>query len=123
MVNLARIFSNTTFALALRILLGSYLIYIGRVFYADPLASFRSSRRSLPFDPWVRRTLRAIAAFCLWGGCFIIAAAIAVRIFNFHGYLLAVALGAVATGATWLLLPNPAAADDHFRLRKMRERR
>jgi hypothetical protein len=93
--------------LALRVTLGGYLIYMGRVYYADPLASFRGSAKPLPFDPWVRQSLRAVAGFCLWGGCFILGAAIATRVFDLHGNLLAFALMVIASIATWLLLPSP----------------
>ncbi|MGA7833122.1 MAG: hypothetical protein WCA21_19365 [Terracidiphilus sp.] len=106
MVAFAHILSHPMFALALRAFLGSYLIYMGRKYYADPLASFRGSARSLPFDPWVRKALRALAGFCLWGGCFILATAVAVWVLGLHGDLLAVALMAIATAATCLLLPG-----------------
>jgi hypothetical protein len=120
MVDLAHILSQPIVELALRAALGGSLIYIGRVYYADPLASFRGSARPLPFDPWVRQVLRAVAGFCLWGGCFILAAAVAVRVFGLHGYLLALALMVIATIATWLLLPRPSSGDGRFRIWKMR---
>jgi len=50
--------------------------------------------------------IRVLACFCLWGGCFIIAAAIAVQILDLHGYVLAIELMAIATMAAWLLLPK-----------------
>ncbi len=106
MVNLAHILSNRIVALALRAALGGYLIYMGRDFYRDPLASFRRAARSLPLDPWVRNVIRGLACFCLWGGCFIVAAAIAVQVLDLHGYVLAVELIAIATIAAWLLLPR-----------------
>ncbi len=125
MVDLASIFSYPILShpildLAVRVFLGGYLIYMGRVYYADPLASFRGSSRPLPFDPWVRQTLRALAGFCLWGGCFILAAAVAVRVFGMHGYLLALALIAVTSVATWLLLPKSPSANGRFNIWKMR---
>jgi len=48
------------------------------------------------------------------GGCFIIAAAIAVQILDLHGYILAIELVAIATIAAWLLLPKrpDASAED-----------
>lgn len=106
MVDLAHILSNRIVALALRVALGGYLIYMGRDFYADPLASFRRAARPLPLDPWVRNVIRGLACFCLWGGCFIIAVAIAVQILDLHGYVLAVVLMAIATIVTLLLLPK-----------------
>lgn len=106
MVNLAHILSNRFVAMALRVALGSYLIYMGRDFFVDPLASFRRAARPLPLDPWVRHVIRGLACFCLWGGCFIIAAAIAVQILNLHGYILAVELIVIATVAAYLLLPK-----------------
>ena len=114
MVNLAHILSNRIVAVALRASLGGYLIYMGRDFYADPLASFRRAARPLPHDPWVRHVIRVLACFCLWGGCFIIAAAIAVQILDLHGYILAIELVAIATIAAWLLLPKlpDASAED-----------
>jgi hypothetical protein len=106
MTDLAHILSHPFAALAIRAILGGSLIWIGRAFYADPLASFRGSARPLPYDPWVRQTLRAMAGFCLWGGCFIFATAVTVQIFGLHGRGLAVALLAIATVATWILLPR-----------------
>lgn len=120
MIDLAHILSNRIVAVALRAVLGGYLIYLGREFYADPLASFRRSARPLPLDPWVRRVIRGLACFCLWGGCFIFAAAVAVQIFGLHGAVLAIALMVIATIATWLLLPGLPAADGLFRIWKTR---
>jgi type IV secretory pathway VirB6-like protein len=94
-------------ALALRAVLGGYLIYMGRIYYADPMASFLKSARPIPYDPWVLKVIRALSVFCLWGGCFIVATAVAVQVFGLHGFLLAIALMAIATIATWLLLPRP----------------
>ena len=54
--------------------------------------------------------IRALACFCLWGGCFIVATAIAVQVLGLHGDLLALALVTVAAIATWLLLPKQSAA-------------
>jgi hypothetical protein len=110
MADVAHSVSQFIVAVALRAALGGYLIYMGRRFYADPLASFRRSARPLPFDPWVRQVLRALAGFCLWGGCFIFAAAVAVQILGLHGTGLLVALMAIATIAAWLLLPKPPCA-------------
>ncbi|MGO9777406.1 MAG: hypothetical protein ACLPM3_12545 [Terracidiphilus sp.] len=55
-----------------------------------------------------------MAGFCLWGGCFILGAAIATRILDMHGTLLALALVVIASVATWLLLPNPPSTGDRF---------
>ena len=120
MVVFARILSHPLVALALRAALGGYLIYMGRFYYADPLASFRGSARPLPFDPWVRQVLRAVAGFCLWGGCFILGAAIATRVLDLHGTLLALALMVIATIATWLLLPHVPSVEGRSRIGKMR---
>lgn len=106
MVDLAYILSNRIVATALRVGLGGYLIYMGRDFYVDPMASFRRMARPVPYDPWVKRVIRGLACFCLWGGCFIIGAAISVQVFNLHGYLLAIELMVIATIAAWLLLPR-----------------
>ncbi|MGA2889165.1 MAG: hypothetical protein ABSE51_14020 [Terracidiphilus sp.] len=110
MADVAHSVSHFIVAVALRVALGGYLIYMGRRFYADPLASFRRSARPLPFDPWVRQVLRALAGFCLWGGCFIFGAAVAVQVLGLHGTGLLVTLMAIATIAAWLLLPKPPCA-------------
>lgn len=106
MTGLAHILSHPIAAFVLRAILSGTLIYIGRGFYADPLASFRNSARPLPYDPWVRQALRVMAGFCLWGGCFIFATTVAVHFFGFHGRGLAVVLLAIATVAAWILLPK-----------------
>jgi hypothetical protein len=116
MTDLMHIFSHPIAALAIRAILGCTLIYIGRTFYADPLASFRGTSRPFPYDPWVRQTLRGIAGFCLWGGCFIVATAVGVQIFGLHGPGLAVALLVIATIATWILLPKPSSAEGRYRI-------
>jgi uncharacterized membrane-anchored protein len=119
MVVFAHILSHPLVVLALRATLGGYLIYMGRVYYADPLASFRGSARPLPFDPWVRQVLRAVAGFCLWGGCFILGTAIATRILDLHGTLLALALVVIASIATWILLPHVPSVEGRSRIWKM----
>ncbi|MGD0292974.1 MAG: hypothetical protein ABSB30_03895 [Terracidiphilus sp.] len=119
MTNLAHILSHPIAAFVMRAILGGTLIYIGRGFYADPLASFRNSARPLPYDPWVRQTLRAVAVFCLWGGCFIFATTVAVQILGFHGQGLAVVLLAIATVAAWILLPRPTSIEGRFRIWKL----
>jgi hypothetical protein len=97
---------NSAIAVALRVGLGAYVIYMSRKFYEDPTGYFRKSARGLPEVPWLGSLIRALACFCLWGGCFIVATAIAVQILGFHGDLLAVALITIAALAAWFLLPK-----------------
>ena len=52
-----------------------------------------------------------LALFCLWGGCFIVATAVAVQILGQHGDLLAVALVTLSAVAAWLLLPAQVRTD------------
>jgi membrane protein implicated in regulation of membrane protease activity len=52
-----------------------------------------------------------LALFCLWGGCFIVATAVAVQILGQHGALLAVALVTLSAVAAWLLLPRQVRTD------------
>lgn len=105
-MNPARLLANPALAFLLRVALGSYIILMARSFYADPLGYFRRSLRSLPDVPWLPVVVRVCACFCLWGGCFIVATAISVQIFNLHGNTLALALILVTIVAAWLLLPN-----------------
>jgi len=114
MIDPRQLLANPVAAVALRTVLGGYVIYMARKFYADPTGYFRKSARNLVELPWLEPVIRALAAFCLWGGCFIVAAAVAVQIFGLHGELLALALIALAAIAAWLLLPNPSpfAAED-----------
>jgi hypothetical protein len=105
MLDPARVLSNPIAAVGLRAALGIYLIYMARKFYAAPTGSFRKSARNLVDLPWLESAIRALAVFCLWGGCFIVAAAVAVQIFGLHGDTLAVVLVALAAFASWLLLP------------------
>jgi len=118
MSGFVHILSYPIVALAVRAILGGVLICMGRAFYADPMASFRGSSRPFPYDPWVRHSLRAMAGFCLWGGCFIFATTIAVQVFGFHGKGLAVVLLAIATLATWILLPRSSYPEGRFRIWK-----
>ncbi len=106
----AHLLANPFLAVVLRVVLGSYVIYMARRFYADPLGYFRRSLRSLPDAPWFPQLVRVLAGFCLWGGCFIVAAAIAVQIFRLHGNTLLVVLIFLTLFATWLLLPSGPAA-------------
>jgi hypothetical protein len=106
MIDPGRLLSNPVAAAGLRAVFGVYLICMARRFYADPMGYFRRSARNLVALPWLEPTVRALAGFCLWGGCFIVAAAIAVQIFGLHGDTLAVVLVSLAAFATWLLLPK-----------------
>jgi len=107
MIDPAKALSNPVVAIGLRAALGTYVIYMSRKFYADPLGYFRKSARHLIEFPWIGRLVRVLACFCVWGGCFIIATVVAVQIFGLHGDVLALVLVTVAAIATWLLLPNP----------------
>jgi len=111
MADPAQILSNPVITLALRTALGSYVIYMARRFYADPTGYFRKSARTLvdlrPLEP----IIRGLACFCLWGGCFIVATAIAVQILGLHGDVLAMALIAIAAIAAWILLPKQRVED------------
>lgn len=111
-MNPALLLANPILAFLLRVALGAYIIYMARLFYADPLGYFRKSLRSLPDAPWFPLLVRIGACFCLWGGCFIVAAAITVQIFNFHGNTLALVLIFVTVIATWLLLPDRSDASE-----------
>jgi hypothetical protein len=95
---------------SLRIAMGGYVIYMARKFYADPTGYFRKTARKMVDLRWLEPTIRGLACFCLWGGCFIVATAIAVQILDLHGELLALALVTVAAIATWLLLPKQRGA-------------
>lgn len=110
MIDPEQILSYPFAAVGLRVLLGGYIIYMARRFYADPLGYFRRSLRSLPDVPWFPLLVRVLAGFCLWGGCFIVAAAIAVQILKLHGDTLLAVLVFLTIFATWLLLPSGPAA-------------
>lgn len=97
---------NPILGVVLRALLGAYVIYMSRKFYADPTGYFRKSLRSMPDMPWLAPLVRAMACFCLWGGCFIVATAFAVQVLGLHGDLLAMALVTIAAIAAWFLLPK-----------------
>jgi hypothetical protein len=94
--------------LVLRVGLGAYIVYAARGFYADPLGYFRKALRGFEAPTWLGPVVRGLSVFCLWGGCFILATAIAVQVFHLHGELTAVALVTVAAGMAWLLLPKGA---------------
>jgi hypothetical protein len=116
MTNPATLISNPWAAFALRVAFGAYIAYLAREFYADPFAYFRKVMPRTA-DPelrlaWLGPIIRYLACFCLWGGCFIVATAIAVQIFGLHGMLLAVALVLVAAAGAWLLLPKQRTAEN-----------
>jgi hypothetical protein len=111
MVEPAQLLSNPVAAAALRVALGGYVIYMARKFYADPTGYFRKSARNMVDLRFLEPIIRGLACFCLWGGCFIVATAIAVQILGLHGDVLALALVTVAAIAAWLLLPKQRAAD------------
>jgi hypothetical protein len=104
------VLSNPVVAFALRAALGAYIIYMARGFYADPLGYFRRWMPRLPENPWEKSIIRGLACFCVWGGCFIVATAIATQIFGLHGMPLAYALVTLAAVATWFLLPRGSGA-------------
>jgi hypothetical protein len=108
LTNSADVLSNPVVAFALRAALGAYVIYMARGFYADPFGYFRKWMPGMTEHPWTRSTIRALAGFCVWGGCFIIETAIATQIFSLHGLPLAYALVTLAAIATWFLLPKPS---------------
>lgn len=120
MIDPAQILFNPVAAVGLRAALGAYVIYMARKFYVDPTGYFRKSAHALVDLPWLEPVIRVLAVFCLWGGCFIVAAAIAVQTLGLHGDVLALVLITLAAIAAWLLLPaakseavqdNPSAHD------------
>lgn len=111
MINPSLPLSNPIIGTVLRAALGAYVIYMARRFYADPTGYFRKSARSLPDVPWLGPLIRVLACFCLWGGCFIVATAVAVQVLGLHGYGLAVVLVTLAALATWLMLPKSPDSD------------
>jgi hypothetical protein len=100
------VLSNPIVAFALRAALGTYVVYMARGFYADPLGYFRRWMPSMTENPWEKSVIRSLACFCIWGGCFIVATAVATQIFGLHGMPLAYALVTLAAIATWFLLPR-----------------
>ena len=102
--------ANPFLAVGLRVALGAYVVFMARKFYADPMGYFRRVARNspglLPDHPQVRQMVRGLACFCVWGGCFIIASAIAAELLNLHGWGYAGLLVALAATATYLLLPE-----------------
>jgi hypothetical protein len=102
--------SNPIVAFALRAALGSYVVYMARGFYADPFAYFRKWMPRIRESAGARKLIRGLAGFCIWGGCFIVATAVATQIFGLHGLALAYALVTLAAIATWFLLPKTSAS-------------
>ncbi len=100
------VLSNPVLAFSLRAALGLYVIYMARGFYADPLSYFRRWMPRMPEYGWMRAAIRGGACFCVWGGCFILATAIATQILGLHGLGLAFALILLAAIATYFLLPK-----------------
>jgi hypothetical protein len=109
MIDPAQLMSNPFVSVGLRVAFGAYVAYMSRKFYADPLGYFRKSARRMVDLPLLEPVVRGLACFCLWGGCFIVATAIAVQIFGLHGDILAVVLVTLAAIATWFLLPEQRA--------------
>jgi hypothetical protein len=105
-MNAAQLLSNPIAAVGLRAVLGGYVIYMARKFYADPLGYFRKAARGMLEFQWLGPVVRGLACFCLWGGCFIVATVVAVQIFGLHGDVLACVLILFAAIATWFLLPE-----------------
>ena len=111
MVDPAQLLSNPVVGVSLRVALGGYVIFMARRFYADPTGYFRKSLRGLVDLSWLAPIIRGLALFCLWGGCFIVATAVAVQILGQHGEVLAVSLVMLSAVAAWLLLPKQVRTD------------
>jgi hypothetical protein len=111
-MNLVHLLANPVVSVVLRVAFGIYIVLMARSFYADPLGYFRRTLRSLPDVPWLPQLVRICACFCLWGGCFIVATAITLQIFQLHGNALALGFGLILVSviATWLLLPTSSAS-------------
>ena len=107
---LAAILANPIVDFVLRAALGLYVVWMARDFYADPLSYFRRWMPLLHEMPWMRPLIRGAAIFCIWGGCFIVLAAVATLILNQHGFWVAIILVALAAIAAYLLLPSPPRA-------------
>jgi hypothetical protein len=106
MADPAQFLSNPVVAVSLRLVLGGYVIFMSRRFYSDPTGYFRKSLRGAVDLSFLAPLIRGLALFCLWGGCFIVATAVAVQILGLHGDLLAVLLITLSAVAAWLLLPK-----------------
>ena len=112
--------SDPILAVALRVALGGYAIYMSRKFYADPTGYFQKSGRNMLDYPWLKPMVRGLACFCLWGGCFILLTAVAVQMLGLHGdaLVMALALVSVAAIAAWLLLPKQRDARAESQIRR-----
>jgi hypothetical protein len=111
MIEPAKVLANPVVAMTVRAVLGGYVIYMARKFYADPTGYFRKSARLMVDLRFLEPIIRGLACFCLWGGCFIVATAIAVQILGLHGDVLAIVLMMLAAIAAWFLLPKQRSAD------------
>jgi hypothetical protein len=97
---------NPVVAFGLRAALGAYIVYMARGFYADPLGYFRKWMPRMEEQAWMGPVIRFCAAFCVWGGCFIVAAAVATQILGWHGLALGFGLVVLAAVVAYLLLPR-----------------
>jgi len=108
-------FSSVALGIWLKIALATYLVWVSRKFYVDPMGYFqrlaRTAGTELPEMPAVRELVRWLACFCIWGGCFIIASAVTAQIFDLHGWTYAIVLVVLAVIATYLLLPSPSSGE------------
>jgi hypothetical protein len=104
---LAAVLANPIVAFSLRAALGLYVVWMARSFYADPLSYFRRWMPLLHELPWMRPLIRGLSLFCIWGGCFIVFAAVTTLILNQHGIFVAITLVFLAAIAAYLLLPSP----------------
>jgi hypothetical protein len=104
--NPAELLSNPILSFTLRVALGTYVVFMARGFYADPLAYFRKWMPRMPEYPWMRPVIRGAACFCIWGGCFIVATAIVTHIFSLYGLQFAILLILLSCIATYFLLPR-----------------
>ena len=103
---LPQLLANPLVAFSLRAALGLYVVYMARGFYAAPLGYFRRWMPHLPERDWARQTIRALACFCVWGGCFIVSSDIAAQVLDLHGWGYALLLVLLAAIATYFLLPT-----------------
>ncbi len=105
-VGAEEVLSNPVVAFLLRAALGVYIVYMARGFYIDPLAYFRKWMPRLPEYLWMKLAIRYCAVFCVWGGCFILATAMATQILGLYGWSFAILLIVLAAVATYFLLPQ-----------------